>query len=63
MTESDVVTLLRKRQANRTAKELAEEIGITPQYLSDIFALRRLPGKTVLEFLGIEKSYTRKAEQ
>jgi transcriptional regulator with XRE-family HTH domain len=63
MTEGDVVDLLRKRQGSRTAKELADEIGISQPYLSDIFALRRLPGKTVLEFLGIEKSYTRKAEQ
>jgi transcriptional regulator with XRE-family HTH domain len=63
MTEGDVVALLRKRQGSRTAKEFADEIGISQPYLSDIFAFRRSPGPKIQEFLGIEKSYTRKAEQ
>lgn len=37
-----------------THKALAEKIGISPQYLHDILARKRLPGKKVLAFLKLE---------
>lgn len=50
-----VIALLRKKQGDRTAKELAEELEITPQYLSDIYLGRREPGPAVLDRLGLER--------
>lgn len=37
-----------------THKALADKIGISPQYLHDILAGKRLPGKAVLEFLKLQ---------
>lgn len=37
-----------------THKALADKMGISPQYLHDILAGKRLPGKKVLAFLKLE---------
>ena len=50
-----IVDLLRKKQGERTARALAQEIGITEQYLSDVFAGRREPGPAIIAGLGLEK--------
>jgi transcriptional regulator with XRE-family HTH domain len=47
--------LLRKRQGDRTQIELADELGISPQHLSDLLLGRRMPGKTLRKKIGIEK--------
>ena len=53
-TKDQVINILRKRQGERTAKELADELGVTPQYLSDVYAGRREPGPAILEPLGLK---------
>lgn len=53
--QSDVVELLRKHIGERTQREVAEEFGITAQYLSDVLLGRREPGPAVLQGLGLEK--------
>jgi transcriptional regulator with XRE-family HTH domain len=64
-TLGDVVEMLRARQGNGTLTALAEEIGVTKAYISDIYKGRRNPGPTILSFLGIvaevttETRYTR----
>lgn len=55
MTQTEVLELLRKKQGGRMQKELAEEIGISDAYLSDIFNERREPGDRILDWLGLEK--------
>lgn len=55
LTQQQVVELLRKKQGTRLAKELAEELGISPGYLSEIYKGTREPGPSVLEKLGLEK--------
>jgi transcriptional regulator with XRE-family HTH domain len=55
-TREDLLKLLREKQGDRTAKQLAEELGITPQYLSDVFLGKRDPGESILEGLGLKKS-------
>ena len=55
ITQEQVIQLMKRRQGKRTAKELAEELGITPQYLSDIYLGKREPGPSVLDKLGLEK--------
>jgi transcriptional regulator with XRE-family HTH domain len=41
--------------------DVAESLGISPQYLSDVINERRAPGKKVLKALGLKlvKSYER----
>lgn len=52
-TVEQVLEMLRKRQAGRTQREFAAELGITAQYLCDLYLRRRDPGEKVLENLGI----------
>lgn len=47
--------LLRKRQGERTQKDLAEELGISPQHLGDLMRGNRMPGKSLRKKIGIEK--------
>jgi transcriptional regulator with XRE-family HTH domain len=63
LTEQDVVNIMRKRQGDRTQAELAEDLGITPQHLSDIFLGRRTPGPIILEKLGLEKEVLYRAKK
>jgi transcriptional regulator with XRE-family HTH domain len=59
----DPITELNKRLARGiTQKDLAGQIGITPQFLHDILNRRRRPAKAVLAYLGLEQrvSYVRK---
>lgn len=41
-----------------TQAALAEEIGISPQYLSEILRFKKPPSDLVLDFLGLEKIVT-----
>jgi len=58
------IKLLRQRLATRTQAALADELGISPQYLSDILNERREPGAKVLDALGITRisKYVRKSK-
>lgn len=51
----EVPDLLRKRQGERTQKELAMELGISPQHLGDLLQGNRMPGKALRKKIGIEK--------
>ena len=58
MTRKDVIDLLlKKRDPEETSLRFAERIGISPQYLNDIWHGRRDPGPKVLKFLGLRKGY------
>ncbi len=57
MNRKQLLDLMRKRQGNRTAKEFAEELGISQAYLSDIYAAKRDPGPSVLEKLQLERDF------
>ena len=58
-----VLELLRKRQGKRPARALADELGISAVYLSDIYKGKRHPGPAVLAVLGLEREIIyRKAE-
>lgn len=58
MNENSILEMLKQRQGNRTRSELAREIGISPQYLHDVFNGRRGPGPKILAFLNIERRET-----
>lgn len=55
---SDVVRLLLRECDKSSQKKLAEQIGISPQYLSDILKGRREVSESVAEKLGFERVVT-----
>ena len=59
----DVVAQLRK-QANEAGSQklLAEKMGVTPQYITDILKGRREPGEAVLKPLGLRKVVSYESE-
>jgi transcriptional regulator with XRE-family HTH domain len=48
-----VMDLLKARQGDRTASDLAQEIGVTKAFISDLFSGRRDPGPKILKYLGL----------
>ena len=56
--DQDVIKLLRQHQgSSRTQAEFARLIGVSQQYLCDVYAGRRSPGPAILKFLGLAKAY------
>ena len=55
LTKGQVVDLLKRKQGDRTARELAAELGVGESYLSEIFSGSRNPGPMILEKLGLEE--------
>lgn len=47
-----------KRTQSRSQAEVANELGVSAQYLHDVLKLRRAPGKKILAALGLEKLIT-----
>ena len=57
-----VIQMLIKRKGSRTQSELAAEIGIKPQYLSDVLNRRRDPGPAILNFLNLETAFVKRSQ-
>ena len=56
LTKADVISLLRRRiEEAGEQKALAEQFGISPQYLSDVLNDKREPGESILVGLGLKK--------
>jgi hypothetical protein len=53
----EIVGVLRKLMEDKkySQADLANRIGISPSFLSDILARRRDPGKKLLMYLGLER--------
>jgi transcriptional regulator with XRE-family HTH domain len=56
MTEKEVIQLMKTTQGEQSLRTFANEIGVTPAYLSDIYNGRRSPGPAVLQFFNIGKT-------
>ncbi len=56
LSKADLVELLRQR-AKRVGSQqaLAERLGVTPAYLSDVLGGRREPGPKILEALRLRR--------
>jgi len=54
----DPIEMLRQRCAGKAQSAVADEMGISPQYLSDVISRRRKPGQKVLKALGLERQVT-----
>jgi predicted transcriptional regulator len=57
-SRNEVIELLKKRQGDRTQKELADELGVSPQYLCDLFQDNRQIGTRLLEALGMYREWS-----
>lgn len=56
LAEEQVVELIRTRQGEKSLRQFAVEIGISPSYLSDIYLGTRKPGVKCLKYFGIAKT-------
>ena len=58
----DPLKILEKRRNGRTLAVFADELGVSPAYLSDVLNGNREPGPKILDALGIERvvSYRQK---
>lgn len=52
LTVEELLGLMKKIQGEKTNTQFAAEIGISKQYLSDIYNGRKVPSDTVSEALG-----------
>ncbi|HEV2054676.1 MAG TPA: helix-turn-helix transcriptional regulator [Methylomirabilota bacterium] len=56
LSKVDLVELLRQRAKRAGSQQaLAETLGVTPAYLSDVLAGRREPGPKILEALRLRR--------
>lgn len=51
----DVVMLLRRETEKTGQKAWAERAGVSPAYVNDVLHLRREPGKSICDALGLER--------
>lgn len=54
MNEDDVIAKLRRRCRGTTQRQVAADIGISPQLLNDVLRERRSPGPAILRALGLQ---------
>jgi hypothetical protein len=53
-----LLALMKRLQGERSSTEFAAELGISKQYLSDIYNGRREPGESVLSALDLTRTVT-----
>ena len=58
MMHDELIVMLDTRRACYGAKQAATNLGISPQYLSDVIAGRRAPGAKILTALGLRRVVT-----
>lgn len=54
-TEAEVLELLAEEIAKTTASAVADQIGVSRQYINDLTKGRRPPSDSVLTFLNLER--------
>lgn len=57
-SRDEVLEILRKRQGEGTQNELADDLGVSSAYLSDVFLGRRDVGVKILEALGMYREWS-----
>ena len=56
MNLDQFLEFMKKQQGGQTAQQFASRLGISPQYLSDVYNRRRPPGESITSALRAEKS-------
>jgi hypothetical protein len=55
MTADEFIAFMKRQQGDQADKDFAQAIGVTPQYLCDIYKGRRAPGNSLTEALGVTR--------
>jgi hypothetical protein len=55
LTVDELLTLMKKIQGEKTNTEFAADLGISKQYLSDLYRGRKIPSDTVSAVFGFEQ--------
>ena len=58
LNEEQVIAVIRKEQGERSLRQFAQELGISPAYLSDVYRGNRAPGPAILGRLGLVRRTT-----
>lgn len=53
LTRDDLIAMMKRKQGKRTAKQYAEELGVSAGYLCEIYLGRRNPGDRILSQFGL----------
>ena len=56
MNLDEFLEFMKKQQGDQTAQQFAARLGISPQYLSDVYNGRRPPGESITSALKVEKA-------
>ena len=56
MNLDQFLEFLKKQQGEQTAQQFATRLGVSPQYLSDVYNGRRPPGESITAALKVEKA-------
>lgn len=52
----ELLNIMKQQQGERTQLEYANQLGVSPQYLCDVYAKRREPGPSVLQAMSSVRS-------
>ena len=55
MNLDQFLEFMKKQQGEQTAQQFATRLGVSPQYLSDVYNGRRPPGESITAALNVEK--------
>jgi hypothetical protein len=55
LTVEELLALMKKIQGEKTNTEFAADLGISKQYLSDLYTGRKIPSDTVSAMLGFQQ--------
>ena len=58
MNLEQFLDFLKRQQGGQTAQQFASRLGVSPQYLSDVYNGRRPPGESITSALNVEKAVT-----
>ena len=58
LSAKDIVSVMKREQGSRSLREFARDLGLSVAYMSDFYHGRRLPGPSILNYLGMEKVET-----
>ena len=56
MNLDQFLEFLKRQQGDQTAQQFASRLGVSPQYLSDVYNGRRPPGESITSALHAEKA-------
>jgi transcriptional regulator with XRE-family HTH domain len=56
MNLEQFLEFMKKQQGEQTAQQFASRLGVSPQYLSDVYNGRRPPGESITSALNAEKA-------